>query len=167
LTFGNAPIAVEIKCGVVSAVKSLPSPTACLKLGWRVRGTGYQIRGGVVQATRCHRVDGNTALKHPALGSLFCASELRQEAMLLAMPAAEFATVPVAGKDCVELEHADKAAEKTAMAVSRGRFNASTFHERSAMGCRVYVAWERLTSWPAGCEASGPLWRIARSSWTG
>jgi hypothetical protein len=56
--------------------------------------------------------------------------------MLLAMPAAGFATVPVAGKDCVELEHADKAAEKTAMAVSRGRFNASTFHERSAMGYR-------------------------------
>lgn len=67
--------------------------------------------------------------------------------MLLAMPAAGFATVPVAGKDCVELEHADKATEKTAMAVSRGRFNASTFHERSAMGCRGYVAWERLTSW--------------------
>jgi hypothetical protein len=66
--------------------------------------------------------------------------------MLLAVPAAGFATVPVAGKDCVELEHADTTAEKTAMAVSRGRFNASTFHERSAMGCRVYVAWERLPS---------------------
>ena len=81
-------------------------------------------------------MDGNIALKHPAPGSLFCASELRQDAMLLAMPATGFVTVPVAGKDCVELEHADKAAEKTAMAVSRGRFNASTFHERSAMGYR-------------------------------
>jgi hypothetical protein len=67
--------------------------------------------------------------------------------MLLSMPAAEFATVPVAGKDCVELEHADKAAERTAMTVRRGRFNASTFHERCAMECTGYVAWERLTSW--------------------
>ena len=54
--------------------------------------------------------------------------------MPLAMPAAGFATVPVAGKDCGELEHADRVAEKTAMAVSRGKFNASTFRERSAMG---------------------------------
>jgi hypothetical protein len=92
-------------------------------------------------------VEGNIALKQPAPGSLFCASELRQDAMLLAVPAVGFATVPVAGKDCVELEHADKATEKTAIAVSRGKFNASTFHERSAMGCKDYVAWERLTSW--------------------
>jgi hypothetical protein len=78
--------------------------------------------------------------------------------MLLAVPAAGFATVPVAGKDCVELEHADKAAEKTAMAVSRGRFNASTFHERSAMGCRGYVAWERLTSWVRAISRTRLKW---------
>jgi hypothetical protein len=54
--------------------------------------------------------------------------------MLLAVAVAGFATVPAAGKDCVELEHADKAAERIAMADSRGRFNASTFHQRSAMG---------------------------------
>lgn len=81
-------------------------------------------------------MDGYIALKHPAAGNLFCASELRQDAKLLAVAAAGFAMVPVAGKDCVELEHADTAAERTAMAVSRGRFNASTFHERSAMEYR-------------------------------
>jgi hypothetical protein len=81
-------------------------------------------------------VDGYIALKHPAPGSLFWASELRQDAMLPATPAAGFATVPVAGKDCVELEHADKAAERTAMAVSRVKFNASTFPEHSAIGCK-------------------------------
>ena len=66
--------------------------------------------------------------------------------MLLAMPTPGFATIPVAGKDCEELEHADKAVEKTAMAVNRGRLNASTFHERFAMGCEGYVASEWLTS---------------------
>lgn len=85
-------------------------------------------------------MDGYIALKHPALGNLFCASELRQDARLLARPAAGFATVPVAGRDCVELEHADRAAEKTAMAVNRGRFTVPTFHERSAMGVREGTA---------------------------
>jgi hypothetical protein len=81
-------------------------------------------------------VDGYIALKHPAPGNLFSASELRQDAKLLAVAAAGFVMVPVGGKDCVELEHADTTAERTAMTVSRGRFNASTFHERSGMDCR-------------------------------
>jgi hypothetical protein len=34
----------------------------------------------------------------------------------------------------VEFEHADKAVKRTAMRVNRERFNASTFHERSAIG---------------------------------
>lgn len=80
--------------------------------------------------------------------------------MPLAMPAAEFATVPVAGKDCGELEHADRVAEKTAMAVSRGRFNASTFRERSAMG--VYgLRGMGMAHLPGSCSIAHGLSQVA------
>jgi hypothetical protein len=79
-------------------------------------------------------VDGYIALKHPAAGSLFCASESRQDAKLLGVPPAGFTLVPAAGNDGVELEHADNTAERTATAVSRGRINASTFRKRSEPG---------------------------------
>jgi hypothetical protein len=74
--------------------------------------------------------------------------------MLLALAAAGFAPVPLAGRDCVELEHADKATEKTAMAVSRRRFNVLTFHEHSAVGAREGLSHGNVS--PLGVPASMP-----------
>ena len=63
---------------------------------------------------------------------------------------AGFATVlaadSVAGNDAVELEHADNNAEKTAMAVSRGRFTDRPFKSVLLKGSKAYVARGRLTS---------------------
>jgi hypothetical protein len=120
-------MAVEMRFGFVFAVKSRPSPTACANVGRREEGTGYQRRGGVEQAMRFHPVDGYVALKHPAPGSRFCASERCQESIELALLPDELAAVPAGGNDCVELEHADSAADRTAIEVSRGKFNSLTF----------------------------------------
>jgi hypothetical protein len=57
---------------------------------------------------------------------------------------------PVAGKDCVEVEHADSNAEKTAMAVSRGRFTDRPFKSVLLKGSKAYVARGRLTSFGGG-----------------
>jgi len=76
---------------------------------------------------RFHAVDGYVALKHPAPGKRFCASERCQESIELAVLPAELAPVPAGGNDCVELEHAESAADRTAIKVSRGKFNSLTF----------------------------------------
>ena len=70
-----------------------------------------------------HAVDGYVALKHPALGKPFCASERCQESIERAVLPAELAAVPAGENDCVEPEHAESAAEKTASESSREKFN--------------------------------------------
>jgi hypothetical protein len=67
------------------------------------------------------------ALKHPAPGNRFCASERCQESMEPAVLPAELAAVPAGANDCVELEHADSAADRTAIKVSREKFNSLAF----------------------------------------
>jgi hypothetical protein len=43
--------------------------------------------------------------------------------MELAVLPAELAAVPAGENDCVELEHAESAADRTAIEISRGKFN--------------------------------------------
>jgi hypothetical protein len=76
---------------------------------------------------RFHVVDGYVALKQPAPGNRFCASERCQESIELAVLPAEIAAVPAGGNGCVELEHAESAADRPAIEISRGKFNSLTF----------------------------------------
>jgi hypothetical protein len=57
--------------------------------------------------------------------------------MELAVLPAELAAVPAGENDCVELEHAESAADRTAIEISRGKFNSLAF-QWAAWGCRDY-----------------------------
>jgi hypothetical protein len=76
---------------------------------------------------RIHCVEGYVALKHPAPGNLFCPSTRCHESIETAIVPLGVAAVPVGGTDCDKPEHADSAADNTAIQVSREKFTSSTF----------------------------------------
>jgi hypothetical protein len=92
---------------------------------------------------RFHAVDGYVALKQPAPGSRFCASIRCQESIEVAVLTAELVPVPAGGNDCVELEHADSAADRTAIEISRGKFNSLTFLMDSLGDCSYHDCTRR------------------------
>lgn len=92
---------------------------------------------------RLHSVDGYAALKHPAPGNPFSASERRHESKEAAVFAAEFPAVPAGAKVCVETEQADTATDSAAMEANRKEIKFSNLSVEG-LGARCPIDADRF-----------------------
>ena len=86
---------------------------------------------------RSHFVDGYTALKHPSPDNSFCVSAKCQELMDAVVLPEELPALPGVRNDCVKLEHAASATERTPIRASREDFNSFNF-QMTAWGWTSY-----------------------------